>query len=97
MMGNDVWPVLVRCIDDQDAFVRNGAAEVFQNLGLLDNLIIIEAATDYPCEEKIDMLRRIKAAGGGRLTDSLIERVGPSVRPRVRRLLSTIGLQRVAC
>jgi HEAT repeat protein len=96
MMGNDVWPVLVRCIDDRDVFVRNGAAEVFQNLGLLDNLIIIEAAADSPSASKIDMLRRIAAAGGGRFTDSLIERVGPAVRPRVRRLLSTIGLERVA-
>jgi HEAT repeat protein len=95
MMGSDVWPVLVRCLDHGDAFVRNGAAEVFQNLGILDNLIIMEAATDDPSSGKIDMLRRIAGAGGVRLTDSLIERAGPSVQPRVRELLATIGLQRV--
>jgi len=98
MMGSDVWPVLVRCLDHPDAFVRNGAAEVFQNLGILDSLIIMEAATDDPSSAKIDMLRRITGAGGIRLTDSLIERAGPAVQPRVRELLLTIGLQHVeAC
>lgn len=98
MMGSDVWPVLVRCLDHADAFVRNGAAEVFQNLGILDSLIIMEAATDAPSSAKIDMLRRITGAGGVRLTDSLIERAGPLVQPRVRELLLTIGLQHVeAC
>lgn len=95
MIGSEVWPVLVRCLDHHDEFVRNGAAEVFQNLGILDSLIIMEAATDNPSPAKIEMLQRITAAGGGRLTDSLIERVGPVVRPRVRRLLETIGLQHV--
>ena len=45
MMGSEVWPVLVRCLDHRDKFVRNGAAEVVQNLGVLDSLIVMEAAT----------------------------------------------------
>ena len=64
--------------------MRNGAAEVFQNLGVLDSLIVMEAATDNPGATKIDMLRRIAAAGGVRFTDSLIERAGPIVGPRIR-------------
>ena len=40
-MGADVWPVLVRCLNDGDGFVRNGAAEVFQNLGILNSLIVM--------------------------------------------------------
>ena len=47
--------------------MRNGAAEVFQNLGVLDSLIVMEAATDNPGATKIDMLRRIAEAGGVRL------------------------------
>jgi HEAT repeat protein len=94
-MGTDVWPVLVPCLTNADRFVRNGAAEVFQNLGLLDSLIVMEAATDDPAPHKIDMLRRIAAAGGVRLTDSLLERAGPIVGPRVRGLLSAIGFQDV--
>lgn len=95
MMGPEVWPVLVRCLDHRDRFVRNGAAEVVQNLGVLDSLIMLEAATDDPGSAKIAMLRRIASAGGVRFTESLVERAGPVVGPRVRRLLDTIGLERV--
>ena len=95
MMGSDVWPLLVPCLSHADRFVRNGAAEVFQNLGLLDSLILMEAASDDPAPHKIDMLRRIAAAGGVRLTDSLVERAGPTVGPRVRGLLTAIGFQDV--
>lgn len=91
-MGNDVWPVLMRCLNDPDRFVRNGAAEVFQNLGVLDNLLVMEAATSNPSFDKLEMLRRIAAAGEVRLTDTLIERAGPVVGPRVRELLDTMGL-----
>ena len=95
MMGTDVWPVLVRCLDHRDRFVRNGAAEVVQNLGVLDSLIMLEAATDNPAGAKVAMLQRIAAAGGVRFTESLVERAGPTVGPRVRRLLDTIGLEHV--
>jgi HEAT repeat protein len=95
-MGPDIWPVLVRLLDDPDRFVRNGAAEVFQNLGVLDSFIVMEAATDDPADRKIDLLRRIASAGGLRLTDSLLERAGAKLAPRLRNLLATIGLQHVS-
>lgn len=95
MMGAEVWPVLVRCLDHRDKFVRNGAAEVVQNLGVLDSLIMLEAATDNPAGTKVAMLRRIASAGGVRFTESLVERAGPVVGPRVRRLLDTMGLEHV--
>jgi hypothetical protein len=93
MMGTDVWPSLMRCLDHPDGFVRNGAAEVFQNLGILDNLIIMEAASDNPSREKIELLRRIADAGGARMTNSLMERVGGATAPRVRHVLSAMGLE----
>jgi HEAT repeat protein len=95
MMGPEVWPVLVRCLEHRDKFVRNGAAEVVQNLGVLDSLIMLEAATDNPAGSKVVMLQRIAAAGGVRFTESLVERAGPVVGPRVRRLLDTMGLEHV--
>jgi len=95
MMGPEVWPVLVRRLEHRDKFVRNGAAEVVQNLGVLDNLIMLEAATDNPAGSKVAMLQRIAAAGGVRFTESLVERAGPVVGPRVRQLLETMGLERV--
>ncbi len=91
-LGAEVWPVLVRCLEHPDKFVRNGAAEVFQNLGILDSLIVMEAASDDPSGSKIDLLRRIAAAGGARMTDSLVERAG-SAAPRVRQLLATMGFE----
>lgn len=91
-MGPEIWPVLMRCLEHQDEFVRNGAAEVFQNLGILDSLIMLEAASDDPSHAKIDLLRRIAAAGGVRMTNSLIERAGAAA-PRVRQLLTTLGLE----
>lgn len=94
-MGAEVWPVLVRCLDHSDGFVRNGAAEVFQNIGVLDSFIVMEAASDDPSDAKVDLLRRIAAAGGTRLTDSLVERAGATTGPRVRRLLETMGLEHV--
>lgn len=94
-MGSDVWPVLMRSLGHSDQFVRNGAAEVFQNLGVLDSLIVMEAASDNPSQTKIDMLHRIAAAGGMRFTDSLVERAGAHIGPRIRQLLTTIGLERV--
>ena len=94
-MGTEVWTALVPCLGDDDGFVRNGAAEVFQNLGILDNLVVMEAASDSPSPAKIDLLRRIAAAGGTRLTESLVERAGPTTGPKVRRLLLTMGLQHV--
>jgi HEAT repeat protein len=95
VMGTEVWPVLARNLEHPDRFVRNGAAEVFQNLGLLDSFIVMEAASDNPADAKIDMLRRIVLAGGLRLTDSLIERTSAVMGSRVRHLLATIGLQQV--
>lgn len=95
-MGVDVWPVLVRCLDDRDGFVRNGAAEVIQNLGVLDSLVVMEAASDHPAPAKIALLRRIASAGGMRFTDSLIERAGPRIGARIEALLATMGLEHVS-
>jgi hypothetical protein len=90
-LGTEVWPVLVRCLEHPDKFVRNSAAEVFQNLGIMDSLIVTGMAED-PSSARVDLLRRIAAAGGARMTDSLVERSG-SAGPRVRRLLATMGFE----
>lgn len=94
-MGPDIWTALLPCLSHPDKFVRNGAAEVIQNLGILDSLIVMEAASDSPSAAKVDLLRRIAEAGGARLAESLVERAGPITGPRVRRLLTTMGLEHV--
>jgi hypothetical protein len=70
---------------------KKWGAEVFQNLGVLDSLIVMEAATDNPGDE-VDMLRRIADAGGVRFTDSL-----SSVRARLWDPGFGICSRRLAC
>jgi HEAT repeat protein len=91
-MGEEVWTVLVPFLDHGDQFARNGAAEVLQNIGILDSLIVLEAATARPSATKIEMLRKIASAGGTRMTEALLERVDATTRPRVLTLLQTLGL-----
>ena len=91
-MGEEVWSVLVPYLDHEDTFARNGAAEVLQNMGVLDSLIVLEAATLHPSATKLEMLRKIAAAGGSRMTSALLERVTPEARDRVQALLATLGL-----
>jgi HEAT repeat protein len=91
-MGEEVWAVLVPFLDHADPFARNGAAEVLQNIGILDSLIVLEAATARPSATKIEMLRKIASAGGTRMTEALLERVDVDTRPRVRTLLQALGL-----
>jgi HEAT repeat protein len=93
-MGEEIWSVLVPYLDHADGFARNGAAEVLQNIGVLDSLIVLEAATSRPSASKVEMLRKIAAAGGTRMTEALLERVDENVRPRVRSLLTNLGLER---
>ena len=92
-MGPQVWSALVPYLDHPDTFARNGAAEVLQNIGILDSLIVLEAATAHPSAAKIEMLRKIAAAGGTRMTEALLDRVDQQTRPRVRHLLVTLGLE----
>jgi HEAT repeat protein len=94
-MGSDVWPVLMRSLSHADRFIRNGAAEVMQNIGVLDSLIVMEAASDDPAPMKIAILQRIADAGGVQFTDSLVERAGPVMGARIRGLLATIGMAHV--
>ena len=92
-MGPEVWSALVPYLDHPDTFARNGAAEVLQNIGILDSLIVLEAATARPSRDKIEMLRKIASAGGTRMTEALLDRVDQDTRPRVRDLLATLGLE----
>jgi HEAT repeat protein len=92
-MGSEVWSALVPYLDHPDTFARNGAAEVLQNIGILDSLIVLEAATARPSATKIEILRKIAAAGGTRMTEALLDRVDQHTRPRVRELLASLGLE----
>lgn len=59
VIGRDAVPALVPVLTSPDRFARNGAAEVLQDVGLVDYL-----ALEHP---RSKLLRRIYAAGGARL------------------------------
>jgi hypothetical protein len=65
-MGVDSVPALLSLLAHEDAFARNGAAEVLQDVGFVDFLV-----QDDPGSP---LLARIYAAGGERLRDAAEER-----------------------
>ncbi len=92
-MGPAVWRDVIKGLDHTDLFARNGAAEVLQNLGVLDSMIVLEATAPHPAPDKIAMLRKIAAAGGVRMTNALLDRTDARLAERIRTLLDTIGLE----
>ncbi len=92
-MGPAVWRDVIKGLDHPDLFARNGAAEVLQNLGVLDSMIVLEATSAHPAPDKVEMLRKIAAAGGVRMTNALLERTDARLAERIRTLLETLGLQ----
>jgi hypothetical protein len=65
--GIGVAGALIPCLDDGDAFVRNGAAEVLQDVGFVDLLSRHDANRA--------LLERIYAAGGEGLRDAALLRL----------------------
>ena len=66
MLGPDTLQVLVPLLESPDRFARNGAAELLQDLGVVDWL-----ARGHPAS---DLLERIYAAGGERLRAAALHR-----------------------
>ena len=75
---------LKRRLDDSDCSVRNWRGGGLSEIGVLDSFIVMEAASDDPSHAKVELLRRVAAAGGtGWLTESPVERAGPKTGLRV--------------
>jgi HEAT repeat protein len=83
MMGPEAAPVVARALDHPDRFARNGAAEVLQNLGVLDDL----AARAGAGAEEASLLQKAAAAGGAVLASAIVARSSPGIAARVRALL----------
>lgn len=86
-MGQEVEPTLILCLDSPDTFARNGAAEVLQNLGVLDRLIAEVDHSQEVDQERIRLIRKIIAAGGRGLAAAALARAGPDVGSDLVRLL----------
>jgi HEAT repeat protein len=72
-LGPRVVPAVLPYLESEDAFARNGAAEILQDLGVVDELAALDPAGD--------LLSRIYAAGGARFRDAAESRA-ESAEPR---------------
>jgi HEAT repeat protein len=86
--GRAAEEVLVVYLEHADEFARNGAAEVLQNIGVVDTLVV-EAALEPADGPKTQLLGKIVLAGGDGLADAAAERLQPR-RPGARRVLRRV-------
>jgi len=78
-MGADATPVLLEALRSGDRFVRNSAAEVLQNSGVVDDLVARLA--DSPGDElAARTIRSVFAAGGSALAEAAVQRGGIHAR-----------------
>jgi hypothetical protein len=95
-LGPSVWRETAAQLSSTDGFARNGAAEVLQNLGVLDWTIRGLASGVQPTPEAIDVLRRALRAGGVAMADAAVLRTEAEPIPAVHELLRTLDLQESA-
>lgn len=81
-MGPRAADDLLAVVDHEDSFARNGAAEVLQNIGVVDALL--NEAADAPSDHRLlEQLRRIVSAGGPRFAERMLARAHPNAVPRL--------------
>ncbi len=84
-LGPAVSSGLVPFLDHPDRFAANSAAEVLQNLGIVDGLVA-EAERAWPASPSFAsaaLLRRVLAAGGPRLAAAALSRLVPELREQL--------------
>ena len=87
-MGKGVAETVESLLDHPDRFARNGAAEVLQNLGILDDLARAVAGGD---DAGLALLRKAAAAGGAALSEGIVSRAAPADSGRLRAMLAGGG------
>lgn len=91
-LGPSVWREVAVELDSPDAFARNGAAEVLQNLGLLDVVMEEWGHGLAPSAETMDILEGAFREGGQHMVDAAISRLDPEL---VAGLASVLGRLRL--
>jgi HEAT repeat protein len=84
-MGLEVAPFLVHTLSDPDVFARNGAAEVLQNLGILDALVA--KYTRQRAAWLGRLIEQIVFAGGPRIWESVLSRLDETARTSLQQLV----------
>ncbi len=90
-LGPMTWREAAAQLQSADAFARNGAAEVLQNLGLLDRAIAVIESGSKPDADLLDMLARALHAGGQAMVDAADARSGPRVSGALLTHLRIVG------
>jgi HEAT repeat protein len=95
-LGPAVWREVAAQLSSTDGFARNGAAEVLQNLGVLDWTLRGIASGVRPSDEAVDVLRRALKEGGVVMADAAALRSAAEPMPAVAELLRSLDLQEAA-
>ncbi|MEP6999742.1 MAG: HEAT repeat domain-containing protein [bacterium] len=88
--GPGVWREVAEMLDSSDTFARNSAAEVLQNLGLIDRTIEEFGRGARPSAELLDVLGRAFREGGPAMVDAAIARSNPDLHPVVESLMTRL-------
>ena len=86
-MGPEVAKPVAALLDHPDRFARNGAAEVLQNLGLLDQWAA-RVAGGTSDDGELALLKKAASAGGAALAEGIVSRSSPEAVDRLRALLA---------
>jgi len=73
-MGSGVTSLVIGMLGHRDAFARNGAAEVLQNLGVFDSFVA-SASAGSPADDENEVVRQLASAGGTRMWTSAVARL----------------------
>lgn len=92
-LGPATWRAASAQLSSTDGFARNGAAEVLQNLGVLDWTLRGIASGVRPSDEAVDVLKRALREGGVVMADAAMLRSKAEPIPDVQRLLQSLDLQ----
>jgi HEAT repeat protein len=92
-MGTGVAPSVAGWLAHPDRFARNGAAEVLQNLGVLDEVTARNGRGEASAED-LAMLEAAEAAGGVAAGGRAVRRVLPSPADRMRLLVAGVASRR---
>lgn len=95
-LGPSTWREVAAQLSSTDTFARNGAAEVLQNLGVLDWTLRSIASGVRPSDEAVDVLRRALREGGVAMADAAAIRSSAEPMPSVDELLRSLQLEEAA-
>ncbi|MEO8622928.1 MAG: HEAT repeat domain-containing protein [bacterium] len=89
-LGPGVWREVAEQLDSSDTFARNSAAEVLQNLGLIDRTMEDIGRGVQPSADILDVLGRAFREGGPAMVDAAIARSKPDLHADIESLMTRL-------